>query len=507
MGSVPPPASITLPQAQPPPRGGMARNAFHLGLGQVATTALTVLLTAAVARTLGASDFGRLYLLTSIATFAYVFVDWGHGQYVTREIARHPGRSDDLIGSVLAVRIATAFFVCAPAVATAWLLGYDARTRVLTATMIAAWLPMYLALSYSWLFRGHERMDYDALINVTLKLVTLVLALVILALGGRLLAYILVFAVAGTMTLGLSIVLYRRLRLPPLRTSMQTARELIRGGAPMFTMNLAIAVQPYIDANMLYKFAPPDVVGWYGAAWNIAGTLVAPASILAQTAYPRLSRAANDETEFKRALHTVLRPLLMVAVLGAVGTYLFADLAVIIVYSRQKFGPAGRILQAFAPALLFIYIDMLLGYAIFAAGRAARLASAKFIAVLVTTGLEFVLIPWCQRHLGNGGIGLMFSVAAGELTMVVAALVLIPRGTVDGRLLADLARGLAAGGGTLLLMRSLPLTTTFIGIPLCVLTFVALSAAVGLLNRADAELLFAMLRRRRDDESVPGFPE
>ena len=73
-----------------PPGGGMARNAFHLGLGQVATTVLTVLLSAAVARTLGASDFGLLYLLTSIATFAYVFVDWGHGPYVTREVARHP---------------------------------------------------------------------------------------------------------------------------------------------------------------------------------------------------------------------------------------------------------------------------------------------------------------------------------------------------------------------------------------------------------------------------------
>src|ERR1700730_10090207 len=147
-------ASVTLPQAGPPPRprsGGMARNAFHLGLGQVVTTALTVSLSAAVARTFGASDFGRLFLLSSIANFAYVFVDWGHGSYVTREVARHPGRSGDLMGSVLAVRIVTAFFVCAPAAAAAWLLGYDARTQALTVTMIAAQLPMYVALSYAWL--------------------------------------------------------------------------------------------------------------------------------------------------------------------------------------------------------------------------------------------------------------------------------------------------------------------------------------------------------------------
>src|SRR5579863_6816121 len=84
---------------RPAPGGTMVRNALHLGLGQVATTVLTVALSAAIARTLGAADFGLLYVLTSIATFAYVFVDWGHGPYVTRETARHPNRSGELMGS------------------------------------------------------------------------------------------------------------------------------------------------------------------------------------------------------------------------------------------------------------------------------------------------------------------------------------------------------------------------------------------------------------------------
>src|SRR5262249_1621852 len=51
---------------------GMVRSVMHLGLGQVATTVLTILLSAALARTLGPSDFGLLYLVTAIATFAYV---------------------------------------------------------------------------------------------------------------------------------------------------------------------------------------------------------------------------------------------------------------------------------------------------------------------------------------------------------------------------------------------------------------------------------------------------
>jgi O-antigen/teichoic acid export membrane protein len=458
---------------------------------------LTVLLSAAIARTLGASDFGLLYLLTSIATFAYVFVDWGHGPYIIREVARHPDRAGDLLGSVLAVRTATSLIVCGLAVVTTWLLGYDVRTRALTATMIMAWLPVYLGLSYSWVFRGRERMDCDATINVVLKFSTLIASLICLSLGGRLLALILVSLVSGTLTFALAIVLYRRLRLPLLRVSPGTARELMQDGAPMLAIGLVVAVQPYIDANILYKLAPSGVVGWYGAAWGIAGTLVAPATILAATMYPRLSRAATDQGEFKRALRTAFRPLLFVAVLGAVGTYLFSDVAVGIVYSKQKFGPAGAVLRAFAPVLLLVYLDMLLGHAILAAGKTGRLAVAKVVAVLVTTALEFVLVPLCQARFANGGIGIMFAVAGGELVMVAAACLLI-REAIDGRMVGDLARGLISGAATVLLMWSLPPIAPFIGIPVCVLAFLGLSVAVGLVNRADFELLASTLSRKRD---------
>jgi len=47
-----------------------------LVLGQVTTTALAVVFSAALGRSLGARDFGLYFLITSFATFAYVIVDW-----------------------------------------------------------------------------------------------------------------------------------------------------------------------------------------------------------------------------------------------------------------------------------------------------------------------------------------------------------------------------------------------------------------------------------------------
>jgi O-antigen/teichoic acid export membrane protein len=474
--------------------GRMVRNAFHLGLGQIATTALTMVVSATIARTLGAADFGLLYLLTSIATFSYVFVDWGHGPYLIREVARHPERSGELLGSVLAVRAVTAVVVGAAAVFITSLLGYDVRTRVLTALLIAAWLPMYIALSYAWVFRGRERMDFDALISVVLKFATLITLLIFLWLGGRLVAIFFVSTGAGVITWILAMSLYRRLGLPPLRVTRCTARELIRNGASMLAIALVVAVQPYIDANILYKLAPRGVVGWYAAAWVIAGTLVAPASILGAAMYPRLSKTSGEQKEFRQALRRAFRPLVLVAVLGAVGTFLFADVAIGVVYSKQQFGPAGVILRVFAPVLVLIYIDMFLGHAILAAGKAGRLAAAKVAAVLVTTGVELVLVPWCQARFENGGLGIMLAMTAGELVMVTAAVRLI-REVVDRSMFLDLLRALVAGTATIVIMRTLLPVSSFVGIPVSVLVFLAVSVGVGLLSRSDFDLLAMSFRR------------
>ena len=476
-------------------RAGLARNVFHLGIGQVLTTVLTMMLNAAIARTLGASDFGLLYLLQSITNFAYVFVDWGHGPYVTREVARHPERAGELLGSVLVVRVLSTLVVGALAVLLTWLLGYDVRTRVLTAFIILCWMPVYLGLTYAWVFRGRERMDCEALLNVVLKSSTLALALGCFALGGRLIALLPMYSVAGALTAGVALWVYHRLALPPPTVRRATAVELIRDGAPLLAISLAVAVQPYIDANVLYKLAPNEVVGWYGAAWVIAGTLVAPASILGATMYPRLSRASGDAAEFAGSLRAIFRPLLLVAVLGAVGTILFADLAIGLVYGERHFGPAASVLRAFAPGLALIYIDMVFGYAILARGKATQLAKAKVVAVVVTTAVELALVPLFQSRFGNGGIGLVLATASGELVMVMAAVYLL-RGIVTRAMALDVARGLACGAATILVFRAVPAFSPVLGIPAAIALFLGVAAAFGLVRRADLELLSSSVRRQ-----------
>jgi O-antigen/teichoic acid export membrane protein len=474
---------------------GLARNVFNLLMGQISTTILTIVLSAAVARTLGPGDFGVWYLITAVSTFAYVFVDWGHGAYVIREVARRPERTGELMGTVLAVRVISALMLTAPAVTIGWLLGYPARTLALIAGMMVAWMPVYLGLTFGWAFRGKERMEFDALLSVTLKGMTLLFGVAMLLNGGRIGALLGAMGAAGLITLTVAFFIYQRLNLGRLRVTRAMGRELLVGGAPMVTMTIAVASQPYIDANMLSRLSTPDVMGWYGAAGTFTSTLIAPAFVLASAAYPRLSIAAANRGEFRMLLHNALRPLTFVAVLGGVGTFLFADVAVNLVYSTEKYGPSAIILKAFAPAMMLVYIDMMLGTAILAAGRAVQLASVKVMAIIVIAACELMLIPYCQAHYGNGAIAVMLSFGIGELVMVAGSLYLLPKGTLHASIGLDLLRAFAAGAGTLLTVRVLPHFSPFVMIPLAIATFSGLAIVVGLIRRSDLAII-ANLRRR-----------
>src|SRR3990172_5420034 len=270
----------------PDPGRSMARCAFHLVLGQVVMTALALVLSAALGRGLGPSHFRVLYLITTIVGFSVCVVDWGQTMYMVREVAPDAGKAGALLGTALVLRVLGTVLVAAVVAGGMALLDYDAATRRYALVAMAATLPFVLASPSSILFRRRQRMDYSAGVDVANRVLVVAVTLPTLWLGGRLLSLIAVPGIAGIGALVLAALLYRRLRMPPARASLGVARALLVGGAPLVSMSLAIAFRPYIDAILLSKLAPPDVVGWYGAARNFMSVLVAPAPILGTAPYP-----------------------------------------------------------------------------------------------------------------------------------------------------------------------------------------------------------------------------
>jgi O-antigen/teichoic acid export membrane protein len=267
-------------------------------------------------------------------------------------------------------------------------------------------------------------------------------------------------------------------------------------------MSLAGAVQPYLDAVILSKLAPAVAVGYYGAARNILGTLLAPAVILGTASYPRISRAAQHGAGLASEVQAALRPLLWLGGLGATGTFLFADTAVSLIYGTA-FTPAATILEVYAPVLFLVFVDILLGNTLYAAGAAVGFAVVLGLKVIVSGGLSLLLVPILQARTGNGGIGIVLSFALSELVVLTGALILLPAGTLTRAAVVDATRALGAAGLTLLLFWTLPSLNPWVGIPLCIGTFALASWLLGLMRASDVQALQSIWRKSEPAAGAP----
>jgi O-antigen/teichoic acid export membrane protein len=478
-------------------RGTVARNAIYLMLGQVATTALAILFSAALARNLGAGDFGLYFLVVSFSTFAYVLADWGHQLYIIRDVASQPERGSVLLGTALVFRIISATIVTVPSGLAAWALGYDAITCWYAVIFIGASLPLFLSQSYGMVFRGRDRMDLEAWISVANKVALLALTLAALALGSGLPGVFVAQALAGIVALAIASRLYSRVTSGPLRWSPEVARQMLLGGGALVTLLVMNNIQPYIDAVILSRLAPADVVGWYGAAKNVMGTMLAPAGILGAASFPRLSRAAANGGPFKAEVRAALRPIFWLGALASVGTYLFADDAITILYGQQHFAPSGIILKVYAPGFFLLFANILLGYSLFSLGRAKAFSVVKAASVVVSTALDLVLIPILQERTGNGGIGVVAAFVASEFVVSAGAVFLLWRKGLGLDVAVDMIRALGSAALTLFLFYWMPPLPFYFGIPICIIAFSLCSAGLGLIKRSDIDVLRALLRKER----------
>ncbi|MFL5416596.1 MAG: flippase [Myxococcales bacterium] len=485
------------PVVSVPPRRSIARNVVSLLLGQIGTMAISIVISAIIGRVLGAASLGLLYLVMASINFAGIFVEWGQQGYLVAEVSKFRERSGELLGTALVARLLLAVVSYALALGCAVVLGHGPEVRSLLLLMAVCMIPGNLATTLSQGFRGHDRMELEAMTNIANSVCNLAFLLLAMKLHGGLRSVVLAGGGSVAVSLVLSLFLYRRVKMPPLRLNRQRLRGILAGGAPFVFFNLALSGHPYVDANLLAMLASPSVVGWYAAAQRFVGTLIFPAGIAGVALYPTLARFSGDVAALRGKSRDALRLVLMLGALVATGTALYADVAVSLVYRKEGFAPAIDVLRALGPYLFLMFVNILLGNAILAIGKArTAFTVAKFVALLIGGLLDVILIPWFESRYGNGAIGLAIALTTAELVMTIAALRLAPDGIVERSHWRLAGAALLSAGAMFLAgtaLQDTPLVVRFV-LPLAV--FAVAIRATGLFTVSDGRRIWEAARVR-----------
>lgn len=476
-------------------RGKVARNVLHLVSGQVATTALSIVLNSQLGRWLGAGDFGLYYFLLTSTAFANVFVEWGQGIVLVRDVARRPDRTPWLLGSAAAIRVAISIPAAFAAALVFWLLDYDLRTVGLMALIVLAWIPTAMLQLLGLVFRGHERMDIDARATVLSKVVHVATVVAALNLGGRLVAVVLSLGASGAAALAWS---FRRLRtierrLPKVEVS--TVRQLLADGGPVLFIGVLGQAQLYVETLILSSMTAQEVLGWHGAARSIMTTLIMPAPILASALLPSLSRVVDDPLALRRELAGPLRIILIFGVCATGGTCLFAGVATGLIYGSDAFAPSSTLLALMGPALSLLYVNILIAPIVVLKGRTTAIVVLRIVVIGIMAALALWWIPLADERWSNGAIGAVAVATLAELLLLVGFISLMPRNTIAKSVWFDLLRAVlcaVVGAGVVVVGPPSP----FLEIPLYLTIFGAVAFGTRLVGRDDLEMLRGVFRRR-----------
>ncbi len=425
----------------------IARNATVMMGSQVVTWVSTFILMIFLPRSLGSEEFGRLYLAMSIAMIAQVFVDFGGVYYISKEIARDRSQAPSLIANSMGLRILLGVFTLLVLALFSVVAGYSWRVQALILILAAAKLwegPLAVLVSA---FQGFEQMIHRSVVSVVEKVFVTAVGISALMMGGSALTMTVIMAVS---TLLSCLVGFRRLRrfvphLPPI--NWQSVWPLMRVGVPYLLMAIFAVIYYRINAVMLSLTVPDEVVGWFGAAFRFFDILMFLPSILSMAVFPVLARTSGEKST---VTNTTIRSLEFIVLAGiplAVGTYAFADDIIALLFGAQAYAGSAAVLKTLAPGLLLVYIDFVLVTALIAMDRQKHWSVVALAAIPVSIGLNVLLIPYCQEHFGNGGIGSAVATNITELGILMSAVWLLPPGFFAGRMWGQAARILTAGVG------------------------------------------------------------
>ena len=475
----------------------LIRNVSHLGIGQVASTALGILLTAVIGRALDPAQLGIFYIVLGINSFVSVIIDWGQSTYLVREMAR--GRSDEpeLIGSALVLRLATTVFSSVVAVIIALTLGYKSQVVELTLLAMAAAVPATtLFVPFDCSFRAKDRMDIDAFANVIGKAVTLVATAVALHLGGGLTEVILMQGVGGTAILLSGIIAAQRLDIAVKAPVMKPLRELFVHGAPIAASALVIALQPFLEILLLSTFVGPAVVGWYGAFRGIYNVVVSPAMLLLGASFPELSRVSLSLPDLRHMIDKTGRILFVAAAFTSSALYVFADHMVAILYGHGRLEQSASILRMSAIFIPLMFFSFLLGSTLFAVGRNKPVVVINIVRIAIFVVLSWLVIEYWQNRFGNGAVALVIIAGLVEIPAMIAYFALLPRGAVGSTTTLNGVRAYIASLCTAVPLTMLQPLGLWYLTPLFLLLFAVAAMITRLILPSDLRLAIEIARAR-----------
>lgn len=262
---------------------------------------LTGLATNAVlARRVSASGYGVTGIAQTVTLYFNLLSDLGLGTVAVREGAQHPEKLQNIISSMLGLRLVLAIACIPLGLLTAKFLPYSETSRSLFRVYLFT-LPIQ-ALSVEWVFRSVQKMYLNTALQVFGSLLSLVLTVALVRNSSDLILVAVIAAISAAAMVALGIALLRRQNYHAWPSfSIRDCRYLLGQSLPLCATAIAATLYSHANNLVLGAYRSESEVGLYVAATRLSWVCYSPVWFYFTAMVPALAEAWTASVESARS--------------------------------------------------------------------------------------------------------------------------------------------------------------------------------------------------------------
>jgi O-antigen/teichoic acid export membrane protein len=424
----------------------VADNIVALLVRQFLTWSLTaVLMIFFLPRHLGDAGLGKITFAVNLIPMLLVATNLGTATFTVKQVALDRNRLSQMLWHAYAIRLVIGVLIAAGVVLGAELSHVEPdmkRVLVIAAVML---IIMGFDAAQIAALQGLEEMRWIALAEVANKTTLLLVGIPVLVTGRGVVAYAVAMLIGSLVgfLVNFSMVARRYLRRPSLNSDI--VRTLMIGGFPFLMTGAIFQFYSSSDALTLRFLTHDSVVGWYGAANQLYGTLNFVPLVIVTALLPALTRFHKEDKKTMRiAVEKGLLGVLVTGVPIAMASIVLSGDLIRLLHYPSEFSHSVPLLAILALTLPVTGSLMLVSTVVIAADKQKQWAAVMGVTAIISLVINVPFIIIFDHAYGNGAIGVSISAVLSESLMLALGIRLVPEGIIGRNIVIGLARTVAA---------------------------------------------------------------
>ncbi|MBC1239480.1 oligosaccharide flippase family protein [Nostoc sp. 2RC] len=377
-------------------------NSLSMVINRLTQSITAFVLTASIARTLGAEALGQ-YLLAF--TYYFIFVNiasQGLKTLFTREIAREPEKTSLYLISGTWLQLIFSCFSYVVLVIIVFLLPYTSETSTACYIMGLTIIPFSLSNITEAIFQAKEKMHLIALATVPVYVMRLFIMLWSMQrnYGVDYLAAILV--ISESIILAIEWILITKFVKTKLQIDKAFVWKTLKNARTFFAIEGLAVVNARIQILILSLLGSEFVIGVYGGIMQLFQPFLIVANSIGIALFPRLSKAVNEGRDKQRnIIEKCIEILLTIGLPLCVGLLFIGKNLLILIYN-PSFSQGSLALSIIAISLIFLPFNQSLSFLLVANGF--EIVNLRQVAINTILGSLLGLILVSQYNLLGAAI-------------------------------------------------------------------------------------------------------